>query len=110
MAKFQQDKRVDVEVGGETVTFIFRQPTDPEWNKYQHDAYPMGRGNALKNQSFEARCALFDKLLRGTVNLTSGEDDHQASLEEARAEVPGHVKDKVIFRGFEDQAGVDVKN
>jgi len=103
MAKLSGEIEVKV---GEDGLIVLRKPTNKEWNDFDAARYPVSR-NKIKNHAIEARAELFDKLVVRIENL---EDDQGPITLETKARIPDRHKGVIIFKAFETDEEIEVKN
>ena len=105
--KLQSEIKRTLTIGGESVTFTLRRPSNQELNTFLASRHEVGKRGSLKDTSNEARGALFDKLVTGISGL---EDDAGAPIgPEQKDLIPANWKAAVIFSAFEDME-IDEKN
>lgn len=99
-------KNLEVKVGDDGKV-ILREPTNAEWNNFIANRYPIGRGNRPKDNSSNARAELFDKLLIAVENI---EDDAGIITVETKERIPSRIKAEAVFKAFEGEDAVEIKN
>ena len=106
--KFKKEHRVAV---GEDGYFIFREPTNEEFNEFEgKKKLKMGSDDtmAMSAETFNARVDLFDLLLIGAENLS--DDDGGIGTNDLNR-IPARHKNTAVILTFEVQGiKVDVKN
>ena len=106
MARLTSKWEASVEVGGEEVLFVLREPTNKELNEFLGKRISF-KGNKVEDSSVKLRAELFDKLLMEVKNL---EDEEGNPITTERKElIPLHWKSDIIFRKFE-QFEANIKN
>jgi hypothetical protein len=103
MAKLNGE--IEVKVGDDGLIAL-RNPTNKEWNDFEAARYPLSR-NKIKNHALEARAELFDRVV---VRIENIEDDQGPITLETRDRIPNRIKSSIIFRTFETDEEIDVKN
>ena len=83
-----------------------RQPTPHEWNRFQEDLYPVRR-NKVTNNASKARCDLFDRLVTRIDNI--GDNAGPITLDSLER-FPARLKAQIVFRMFEGDEEVEIKN
>lgn len=98
--KLTNEHRVALNFGDEQVVFTLRNPSNKELNDFMASRWDIKRRGKLKDNTIEARAALFDKLLTGVENL---EDTAGVPIGPDRpGEIPENWKSSVIFQLFEE--------
>jgi hypothetical protein len=108
MARLKSEIVATVKVDGEDVGLKLRRPTNQELNNFLASRYETsGKGGRIRDNSLNARCELFDRLIVGVDNL---EDSEGISITPERVEIiPANWKADVVFKCFEDSE-IDIKN
>jgi hypothetical protein len=99
-------KEIEVKIGADGL-IVLREPATKEWNEFTADRYQVGKRNRMKDNSGQAREALFDLLL---IKIENIEDDAGAITLETKDRIPARLKGQIIFDVFESGQEVDVKN
>ncbi len=100
------NKEIEIKVGSDGL-IVLREPTNKEFNDFQADRYPLGRRNQMKDNSGQARMALFDRLV---IKIENIEDNDGAITLDTKDRIPARVKGQIIFDVFESGQDVDIKN
>jgi len=104
MAKLRKDVEVKI---GDDGKIILKEPSNHEWNDFVAKRYPLSKGNRLKDNSSEARVELFDKLV---VEIENIEDEKGLITLETKERIPARLKAEIIFKAFESEETVEIKN
>ena len=109
MAKIRSEGKGEVEVKvGEDGVIILREPTNKEWNEFTQKRFPFSRNSKVKDNGNEARSELFDKVFTSISNI----EDEAGEVTEltAKERIPMRMKAEIIFKAFESDEVVEIKN
>lgn len=93
--KLGKEIRINLEVGGENFTSVFRRPTNQELNEFFNERF----GSDKKSDAVQARAAFYDKLLTGIEGL---EADGGPVTPEQKDLIPEVWKSLIVFEAFEN--------
>ena len=101
--KLSNEIKVDA---GDDGHVVLREPTAREWNNYTA-AKGQLRGQRYIDKTSQARGDLFDKIV---MNIEGIEDDNGPITMETKDRIPLRLKSQIIFKAFEEEDAIDVKN
>lgn len=107
MARLSRERQATVMIGDEEVRFFFREPSNRELDEFLASRWDTGKKGRVTDNSHEARCAFFDKLLVKIENLEDAEDN--PITPERKEWIPSNWKADMVFRLFES-VEIEVKN
>lgn len=93
--KLTKEIRINLGVGGENFTSVFRRPTNQELNEFFNERF----GSDKKGDAVQARAAFYDKLLTGIEDL---EADGAPVTPERKDLIPEAWKGLIVFEAFEN--------